>query len=187
MCSLLRQSSLWPLLWWFHVFPLCYWSSWSQRSETCVSSALEWLWWQSPHPQAASQTAGHAQHLQLSSVHAGASQTTLGRSTYRSQATNKQSARPNLATPGCFSPANPLSPSVNRDWNSLVFSCIVKSLLQHKPDREVKCEFNNFLHMCKNSKSASPLVSRPANRLQKPCLRPFSAAIGVRTTSTRHG
>lgn len=50
------------------------------------------------------------------------------------------------------SPANPLSPSVNRDWNSLVFSCIVKSLLQQKPDRAVKCEFNNVLHICKNSK-----------------------------------
>lgn len=74
------------------------------------------------------------------------------------QQINKQAARPDHVTPACFSPANPLSPSVNRDWNSLVFSCIVKSLLQRKFDREVKCEFNNFLHICKNSKSASPLA-----------------------------
>lgn len=72
------QFSLLLLLWWFHASLLYYWSSWSQHVGTSASSPLEWLWWQSPHLQAASQTAGPVQRLLQSSAHAGASQTTLG-------------------------------------------------------------------------------------------------------------
>lgn len=67
--------SLW--LWWSHVSPLCCWSSWSRHFGTCLSSPLEWPWWQSPHPQASSPTTGLARHLPLSAAQTGSSQTTL--------------------------------------------------------------------------------------------------------------
>uniref|UniRef100_A0A3Q4I7T2 PRA1 family protein n=1 Tax=Neolamprologus brichardi TaxID=32507 RepID=A0A3Q4I7T2_NEOBR len=47
----------------------------------------------------------------------------------------------------CASPANPFSPSVNRDWNSLVFSCMVNRLLQHKLALPLTRGLSNLLHI----------------------------------------